>query len=39
MTLHLWTGNTFADIVLTGIYVVIFGVFFTWGQRIGNKLP
>ncbi len=33
------SGNTLVDVVLFGIYCVLFGIFFTWGQRIGSKLP
>lgn len=33
------SGNTLVDVVLFAIWCVLFGIFFTWGQRIGGKLP
>lgn len=39
---YLWpyhAGNTLVDIILYGVWVFLFGLFFTWGQRVGSKLP
>lgn len=39
MSVHIWTGNPPVDVVLFFVYSALFGLFFTWGQRVGNKLP
>lgn len=33
------SGNSVVDVVLWGLSCVAFGFFFTWGYRVGSKLP
>ncbi len=33
------TGNSVVDVLLWALYCVLFGIFFTWGTKVGNKLP
>jgi len=41
-TVSLWpysSGNTLVDVLLFGVWCFLFGLFFSWGERVAGKLP